>query len=388
MSFDFATQQLCSHEVYFEVLELDQVSRRTANFLRPPASNRIDVYVDEALVPPTGLYSKASIPFARPGPYKIRTNQNDLIYIRIGFESPRFVQLIPGSKVRAADLAKHLQQQIPELVITAGDERVYFETLDPTGGTAFSFPDPRWTDTTSSLPTTVRTIAGFSTLGITPGRYVRGRRIYPGWTIEDDPSSFIGEKYLRFASALPTNDPTIQVNYVTTAVNCRRCHGSKFEFDYSILGDTYEEVRDLDLLAQEYDKFIFTKLGSHFKWQWLGSNLIDRIGSKSTPNTAALVTVDVNQAFATYQSIKEQQDQQFPAQRVSDAEYPYSLGNLSVQINPDDPTIAEVVATVITRSQDPVKFNRIVGNPSPFSLTGDPIQNLRLDPSWNFRKRG
>jgi len=388
VSFDFATQQLCTHEVFFESLELDELYRDRARFLRPPASSKIEVYIDGTLVPPSGLYSKASLPFSRPGPYKITTGVNDLLYIRLGFEVPRFIQLISGTKVKAQDLAKHLQREIPELNISVQNSRVLFETIETTAGMAFSFPDPRWTDTTSSLLTTSRTIAAYNTVGIIPGRTVRGRRIYPPWTIEADPTSLTGETLLKFGSIVPTNNPVIQVNYVTSAINCRRCHGSRIEFDYSISGDSYEEVRDLDLLAQEFDKFVFTKLGSHWKWQWLGSSLIDRIGSKGGPTTSALITVDINDAFRTYQSIKQRQDEEFPAQRVSDAEYPLALGDLQVQMSPSDPTVATVVTTVVTRSQEPVYFQRLVGNPNPYQLGMDPIQALRLDPRWNFLPRG
>lgn len=389
MSFDFATQQLCTHEVFFERMDLDPVTLDWAPFPRPPASNRIEVYIDSVLVPSSGLYSKAAIPFAKKEPYRIKAGVNDLLYIRIGFNTPRFVQLIPGSKVKAKDLAKHLQQEIPELVITEQNKRVHIETLRPTNGAGFSFPDPRWTDTTSSLLTTVRTIGAYNTVGIIPGRVVRGKKIFPGWHIEKDVESpFINEKRLKFSGRLPSHDPVIEVNYVTTSIYCRRCHGSRIEFDYGVSGDTYEEVRNLDLLAQEFDKFVFTKLGSHFKWQWLGSYLIDRIGAKSGPTANALITVDVSEAFRTYQSIKQQQDEDFPAQRVSDAEYPFALGNLQVQIAPSDPTVAEVRVTVVTRSQEPIYFQRIVGNPNPYQLSGDPIQNLRLNPRWNFLPRG
>jgi len=73
---------------------------------------------------------------------------------------------------------------------------------------------------------------------------------------------------------------------------------------------------------------------------------------------------------------------------VNDAEYPLALGDIQVQISPTDPTVAEVVTIVVTRSQDPVTFKRIVGNPNPYVLGGDPVQNLRLDPKWNFLPRG
>jgi hypothetical protein len=406
MSFDFATAQLCSHEVYFETLELDPITRDRVQFLRPPSAGSVQLYIDGVLVPPSGLYSRAILPFTRPEPYRIRVGENDLIYIRIGFGAPRFIRLIPGTKVKAVDLASHLQKEIPELSITAENKRVYFRSIGAVNGVAFSFVDPRWTDTTSSLLTTARTIAGYQAVGITPGRSAKGRQIYPSWTIgapnrqisslpttPSDPSSsvLITDRILKFSNIFPNNDPLIQVSYVTTSVNCRRCHGSRIEYDYNVVGGTYEEVRNLDLLAQELDKFLYTKIGTHFKWQWLGSGLIDKIGGKGSTGVAtinALITVDIQSAFRTYQSIKEQQEQRFPTQEVTDAEYPFNLDSVEVQIQPEDPTVAIVTTTVTSRTFERTGFERIVGNPNPFTLANDPIQNLRLDPRYNFVARG
>jgi hypothetical protein len=162
------------------------------------------------------------------------------------------------------------------------------------------------------------------------------------------------------------------------------------EFDYRVLDGTYEIVTDLDLLSQEFDKFIFTKIGSHFKWGWLGSSIVNRIGGKGNiggVSMNSLITMDINQAFQTYQNIKMQQDQRFRFQQVSDAEFPYSLAGINVEISPNDPTVAIVTSTIVSRSRDPITFKRLVGNPNPYSLKGDPIQNLRLDPRFNFLPR-
>src|SRR5690606_28519206 len=107
-------------------------------------------------------------------------------------------------------------------------------------------------------------------------------------------------------------------------------HGTQLEFDYSIVDGTYETVKNTDLLAQEFDKFLHTEIGSHWKWNWLGSSLHSRIGGKGNmgiTSATSLLNIDVSQAFKTYQNIKEKQDTGFPQQRVSDAEYPLELGS-------------------------------------------------------------
>jgi len=392
MSFDFFTSRICPHEVAMEKLTLDAGNRRTAKFLRPPSSRRIDVYVDGQQVPSTGLFSYPEIPFSRPDPYRIKSGVNDLLLFSVGFGAPQLVQLIPGS-VRAKDLARDLQSRFPDLYVYVARNRVVVRARDRGRRTAFQFHDPRWTDKTESLTTTSRILAAYRLLGIVPGRAATGRLIFPGWTVENVPTDPTQRsRRLAFSERLKNENPIIEVNYITDQSNCRRCHGTQIEFDYQIENNAYIEIRYTDLLAQEFDKFLFVKIGSHWKWNWLGSGLIERIGGKGTTGQVtvnSMITVDVSQSFSTYQNIKRQQDSRFPQQRVSDAEYPQQLSNVDVRVSDDDPTVAIVTVTIASRSRVPVELKRIVGNPNPFTLLGDPVQNIRLRPGeTQFRLRG
>ena len=82
-----------------------------------------------------------------------------------------------------------------------------------------------------------------------------------------------------------------------------------------------------------------------------------------------------------------QQEQRFPQQRVTDAEFPYSINGVDVESLPNDPTIVIATTTITSRSQDPVYLKRLIGTPNPYSLYGDPIRNLRLNPAFNFLPR-
>lgn len=392
MSFDFFTSRICPHGVSFEQLTLDSVDRQTAEFLRPPSSRRVDVWVDGVQVPSSGLFSYAEVPFSRPDPYRIKSGQNDLLLFSVGFEPPQLIKLLPGT-VRARDLARELQKRFPDLFIYVARNRVVLRSRERGRRTAFQFHDPRWTDKTESLPTTARVLAAYRLLGIVPGRAATGRQLFPGWDVENVPTDPTQRsRRLTFKERLRNDSPLIEVSYVTNEINCRRCHGTRIEFDYQIENNTYIEIRDTDLLAQEFDKFLFTKIGSHWKWNWLGSGLIDRIGGKGTTGQAtvnSMITVDVSQAFSTYQNIKRQQDSRFPQQKVSDAEFPQQLANVDVEVSQDDPTVAIVNTVISSRSREPVELKRIVGNPNPFTLQGDPLQNIRLRPGESqFRLRG
>lgn len=391
MSYDFATQRLCTHEVFFEKVALAQSTRLTAPFPRPPANSQVRVFVDRVEVPRAGLWSHAELPFSRREPYRIRRGENDLILVALGFAAPRLVQLLPGPEVRARDMVRELQRQFPDLIVEDKNGHVNFRTRTPFNGTAFQFHDPRWTDRTESLPSTGCILKAYESIGVVPGRAVTGQRLFPGWIVERDTDSPLAtDRRLAFSDVLRNADPVIELCYVTSAPNCRRCFGSRVEFDYTIKDSTYETVRDTDLLAQEFDKFIYTRRGSHFKWPWLGSRIVDLIGGKGDTATLtmnAMVNMELAQAFSSYQNVKQQQLQKSPGQRVSNAEYPDKLDGINFTPVPEDPTVVVVTTSVRSLSQTPVPLQRLVGLPDPLTLSGGVRKNLLLA-NEPFHRRG
>ena len=373
MSYDFALEKRCPHQVTFEKADLD-LANGYVFFERQPANQAsVSMYVNGTLIPPFGLYSYAEVPCVRAEPYRILSGVNDLLYVGIGQSVPRFVQLLTGPNVKATDLAADLQRKLPDLLVTVVNKHLVFRSRTPYNGAAFQFPDPRWTDRTSSSPLTARSLAAFQHLGINPGRVAAGKKIVPGWDLVPDPTSPITtDRCIQFDAPLMNSRPLVLVSYSTVAGNCRRCFGSRIEFDYDIVGGTYDVVTQTDLMQQEFDKYVFTKIGSHFKWTWLGSNIMNMVGGKSNgTRTAApaLLNIDVSQAYKVYENMKQQQQQRFPFQKVSDAEMPTSLDAVNVQLLPDDPTVAVVSIVVRNRSRVLVPLRRVIGSLSPFSLT-------------------
>ena len=370
MSYDMALEQVCAHEVKMESVSLAAGTSDTIRFPAAPSNSNVSLFINGLSVPPVGLYSSPSLPFTNQEPYRIVTGQSDLLYVKVGSGTPRIIPLLTGNSIKASDIARYLNIKIPDLSFEVLNNRVVVTST--ISSTTFSFPDPRWTDKTSSLPTTSRILGGFSQVGIVPGRVATGRKIFPGWFLAKDTTSPIaGVQQLMFTEPLKNANPVFQLGYFTNASNCRRCHGTYIEFDYSIKNGTYETVSDADLLSQEFDKFVFTTVGSHFKWNWLGSNLTNRIGGKSitaSSTASAMITVDISQAFSIYQNIKSQQNKGYPFQRVSDAEFPRSLGGIIVQNPPGDQTVAIVVVSIVSRSQEPVTLKRVIGTPNPFML--------------------
>lgn len=377
MSYDFALEKICSHEVVFDRVSVATDLPDTIRFPRTPINQFVRLYLDGYDIPQTGLFSFAEIPFSRPEPYRLVSGQSDMLYVSIPGSAPRLITLPTGSMVRASDLAGELARKLPELNVGVKDGRVVFRAYVSGTHASFSFPDPLWTDRTNSLPTTTRILGAYKALGIVPGRVVSGTQIFPAWHLIPDESSPVeGAKLIQFATPLKNSSPIVYVSYFTSAAECRRCQGSGIEFDYNVVNGTYERISGADLLAQEFDKFLFTRSGSHFKWPWMGSQLGDRIGSKNLTtgfSTSSMITMDVTQAFRIYQNLKIQQDQRYPFQKVSDDEMPMNLGDISVQQIPNDPTTAIVRLFINTRSREPVELKRLVGNPSPFLLPGDNV---------------
>jgi hypothetical protein len=289
-----------------------------------------------------------------------------MVYLQIGNEIPRIIQLLSGVNLKASDIAKYLQQQVPGILFSSVNGRLQFTAQTTSVSDSFSFPNPVWSDKAQSLPTTARILGGFKEIGIVPGRKCNPTNIYPAWQIIPDPNSFIDERIILFDTPLRGNSPFIQLSYNTAPGYCRRCFGSLIELDYGVVNGHYETVTNTDLLLQEFEKFLFTNMGSHWKWPWLGSKLNDRIGGKyivAAGSTNAFISMDVSQAFKTYQNVKSQQDAAI-FQQVSDAEFPLDFTDLSVITDPNDPTTAVVSGNIVSRSSVPVPLQRVVGNPS------------------------
>lgn len=378
MSYDFALERPCTHEVKFERVQVASDLDAAVRFPRPPVSHLVTLWIGGVEVPRSGLYSFAEVPLG-PEPYRISAASDSLL-LKLPGSPVQAVQLPVGGSVSASDLARAFSRAVPELSVSDEAGRVVLRSRARGPAVAFSFPDPRWTDRLQSSPATVRGLGALRALGIVPGRAAAGRLLFPGWSVERDVTSPLeSSRILKFAGPLRHSDPVIQVCYFTDAPNCRRCRGSRIEFDYGVSSGRYETVDGSDLLIQEFDKFLFTKAGSHFKWPWLGSRLMDRIGGKGAAanlSPSAFIQVDISQAFRTYRDVKTQQDRGL--QDVSDAEFPHSLGGISVVVPSDDPTVAVVTLSLTSRSRDPVVLKRVVGTPDPFQLTSGPGGTFRL----------
>lgn len=386
MSYDFYTLKVCSHRVVDEVCILDSDTGTMIGFAKPPSSGDVSLKINGVQIPKNGLYSDSEFRFSKRGPYKIISNKNDMIIFRDGVNPPINIKLPPGSAVSAKTLARYLLDYIPNYDIYDDNGYVVFKALN---GTSFCFVDPRWVDKTSSLTQTTRIINAYSTLGIPPGRVSTTRKLFPGYRVMLNPAAFVDEWIIKFNGPIPNSSPVITVSYTTLAAFCSRCIGSRVEYDYTTLNGSYDVVRNADLLIQEFDKFLFTIKGSHWKWPWLGSGILNRIGGKASTAfglASSFISLDINSAFNTYQNIKRQQDKNFPGQNVSDAEYPYSLGTFNVTTG-DDPTTFYAEVEIVNKSRDSAQLTKQLSLPDPYQLTSSP-SGVMKNAGNGFQLRG
>jgi hypothetical protein len=372
MSYDFATLKQCPHYIVDELKTLDTDSSNFVDPSREVASDKIVVKIDDLEIPKQGLYSFAEVNFSKPAPYRIEYNKSDMMMIKIGNGTTRTIKLSPGFERTSTEVANELQQSIPELDVLVVNDHVVLRSTSRAAGFVFSLPDPRWSDKAGTLLSTKRILAFYASVGVVPGKSGIGQEIYPSWVLTKNQNSFLQELIILFSKPIRNFLPNIKISYTTLSQFCGRCSGTRLEYDYTVSGRTYDVVRNTDLLIQEADKFLFTELGSHWKWPWLGSNILSRIGSKANVNggdSSASITLDINQAFATYQNIKVQQLNNFPFQRVTDAETPSAIVDLSASPSESDPTIYLANVTIKSRSQGPIEVTRIVSIPDPFTLT-------------------
>jgi hypothetical protein len=388
MSYDFYIEKVCSHTIVDELCELDSSTWDRFAFGRRPSHLKCEIRMDGELIPESGLYSRAEVIFSKPEPYRIIANRNDLILFKNGDQAVRTIKLPPGI-LSAHTLSRYLLDFAPDLDWRVENGRVVVKTPRPNNGIAFSFPDPRWTDKSAALISTSRILNAYSLLGINPGRAASGRKIFPGYKVILDPANFVEQYIVVFETPIPNFVPTLTVTYTTLAPFCGRCQGSRIEYDYSVVTGGYDIVRNADLLRQELNKFIFTIKGSHWKWPWLGSNILNKIGTKSNPLNATyspLLTLDISNAFNSYQSIKRQQDVYFPAQKVTDAEYPYNLIGINVTTG-DDPTTYYALIDVQSRSFQPLQLTKELSTPDPIQLTSSP-SGLMIQAGRGFQPVG
>lgn len=164
---------------------------------------------------------------------------------------------------------------------------------------------------------------------------------------------------IYFKQELKASDDFFEIKYITDALNCPKCAGMKGldDIQYSNLG-TFKLARDEYLLMQNVEKYVVTEIGSNIFHNWIGSGLIDLIGSRiMDPNyLKSKITQEINATLSKFK--KMQQEYITTGRPVSDGEMLDTVDMVSVTPYNDDPTVLEVVVTVTALSGKSVDFTQ------------------------------
>ncbi len=366
MSYDFQIEHLCPHAVREEFLLVDAVDRRTVRPLRPIASAQsVEVRLNGAIdIPSPGVDATARTVGSREGPFRI-TPTNGTLRISVDGGPVQTATLPPSERMSSNELAVRLNTQLSGVVFAPQRTFLAMETL--LGGDAASV----YILGQSPLATLI---------GLKADREYRGRRIAPGWTLVDDPSTLSDRptRLIFFDDPLPGFEDFVEVNYVTMREECRRCGGLGVENDWRYGPDGKPIVlRNEDLLLQELNKILMTVRGSNPFFPGYGSSLLERIGQKGSPGAIiqSAISADIQQAFARWQSVKRKQEQEV-GQFVSDEEYPFRLLGVGVEQSSRDPTVLFVNVTVQNRSLRQIQLTRGMRIPNALLDAGS-SQSLR-----------
>jgi hypothetical protein len=335
---------------------------------------------DKDYIPSGGLFSVATLTASKRGPYRIQrcvppigANGNLLnITTRRGTV---FITIPEGDQV-----------SISRVVQTIRLETDFVLVDDTDGVLSLSDNGEPGTDSFVRVSGGAAAALGFEQLG------ARGKEIYPPWQLityyDVLPTELpvgvfpVPSRRIKFLRPLVGN-PTIKVTYAAPSERCPRCGGTYVENDYrfDIQGDM-TLIEDENLLYQACLKAILTVLGSNPYHPSYGSEVTTRIGAKAITPTQTLVRLDIQNAL---EKVKSLQAAQSKYQVVSPEERLYTVNDVQVQIDPNDPTTFRAQVTVRNASNRLVALNIVFTVPGVVALKGTNGLSLGIQPTVVIR---
>ncbi len=358
MSYDFSTNKKCSHIIAFEDVVIDNGS---IIIDVPFNNNSVSVYFNGKKIEKSGLWSTPEC-FIKRKNFKIDKFNNILSY-KLG-SAYKTVTLSSGL-FSQGDFVKMISKKTNELRFSIENDMIVIRLDDSLiGNYTLSFPDPLWIDKSNSLPETQVILKTYNTLGILPGRVYVSKKLVPGWFLKKVNDGVLEKQAIVFDGEIKNSNPSVSVTYTTFVGYCKRCAGTGYEHDYSVGGSgQFNVVKNIDLLTQEFDKYLFTDIGSHWKWRWLGSNMNSLVGSKNLlGQSRSSIDNSVRKAFETYKSMKREQLKIY-TQNVTDYEMPTSIESVSVEQDQNEPTAVNVSISVNTRSRNVIEVSKEIDIP-------------------------
>ena len=223
----------------------------------------------------------------------------------------------------------------------------------------------------------VRSVASTQSLILKRNGFViaKNNPAYP-WILTN--SANAGLKAISFTYVQKSNDDFYELSYTTSLLECPKCLGTGFVFDYSldVLGQLVTVEKE-DKLMQDVVKGVASIKGSNPYFVWYGTVIDSLIGTKITSLSVLRTAIarDVNTLIA---NLKDMQGQQkaIVEQAVTPNEMIDSLISITVtQPNPvQDPTTVQAAIVVRSVAGNLRVINRVIN----VNLSGNPINNLKI----------
>lgn len=340
MSRDVRLTKPCTHQANRErvVLGPDRRSLKTRKSVS--SLKGLSIYANNEEIPSTGLYGQAELFSGISGPFRIISNETDLV-IRTSQETLSFT-LPVSSCLTTEQLISILS---PESSTTVFENQNGFLKI-----TDFGLVGP-----SSYVRCSGRAICS---LGLNHQTGAKGSRIFPPWELitTSDFDLRIAYRYPKFTDRVKQNS-IITVSYTFWPEQCLRCGGTLIENDYSFnsTGDVIL-IDNENLLHQAALKIILTTKGSNPYHPWYGTTLRQRIGSKAVNTAAALINEDVRSALEKMQSLQVNQKS---FQEVTFKERLYRIDQVKTRVHEQDPTMFMVDVVVTNASQQPISLSVI-----------------------------
>lgn len=368
MAQDFQLAFPCPHLTLEEVVALD--SDRRSLFTRQPIGGLGTVRItvnDDLVIPQGGLFSPAELFGSVSGPFDIIEDESTITVATSRGIDTYTIPVRGTSRMTSDVLVKKLAAGLTDPLLNNGNSQVLVGSDN--GHLTF-------TDTAAVGPNAFVRVSGSvaATLGFSTEsqQVATGRQIYPAWGIYDRPvagkiDASAVSRFPKFAYPVKTN-PVFKVTYSVPPQRCLRCRGTYVENDYRF--DPQGQailIKDENLLYQAALKIILTDRGSNPYNPWYGTQLRSRIGSKILAGVSAVISEDIRQALARFQSLQESQAKY---QKVSYKERLYSVLAVNVRPHTQDQTTFLVEVVVQNASGEPVNLTTIFTVPSVISRMG------------------
>lgn len=368
MSQDFQLTWSCPHMTLEEVVALD--ADRRSLYLRQPIGGVGTIRItanDELILPQGGLFSPAELFGSVSGPFDL-TEGEDTLIVATSKGTDTYTFGVTGTKrLTSSEVVKALTLGLADQTLHNGNSMVLVGS--DRGHLTFTDTQAVGPDAFVRVGGTAATALGFPP---TIQQKAVGAMIFPPWGVYDRPienkvDAASVSRYPKFGMPVKSN-PVFKVSYTVPANRCLRCKAGYIEND--IRFDSQGQalmIQDENLLYQAALKIILTDRGSNPYQPWYGTQLRSRIGTKALAGVAAIISEDVRQALAKFQSLQESQAKY---QSVSYKERLYAVLAVNVKRHQQDPTTFLIETVVQNASGEPVNLTTIFTVPGVVALMG------------------